>query len=247
VTDAFEEVEESLRRDKATEIWNRIYPWLLGALALLIAGVGGWEIWKWQRAQAIEKDAEIFAAAGRALDAGDRETSKKELERLAGDTDGFGVLANQSLAAFALEANDAATAEGHLARAAEADDKLLGSIATLKLGYLKADTASLAELNDILAPVIKEGGQAGALARELVAAKMMAEGGIEKARAELQALNLDLEAPQQMKLRVQQVLMTLPKAPAAPTAAAPAPAATTPTEPIVPAPATPAQPGQPNQ
>jgi hypothetical protein len=113
----------------------------------------------------------------------------------------------------------------------------MGDLATLKLAYAKADTAPLTELETTAKPLIDKGGHIGALARELVAAKALASGEVERARTEYQALSLEIDAPSQMKLRVQQVLGTLPaKAAAAATPpAATTPAATTP-------PATPAQP-----
>ena len=104
----------------------------------------------------------------------------------------------------------------------------------------KADAATLADLEKDLKPLLDRKGQASALARELIALKSLAEGNIERARADLEALSLDLEAPQGVQARVQQALSTLPArtvnldaipkpAPAAP-AAAPALAPTQPTQ-----------------
>ena len=72
--------------------------------------------------------------------------------------------------------------------------------------------------------------------------KALAEGNVERARSEFEALALDLDAPRGVQARVQQALATLPArkidldAPAAPAPAAPAPAAPA----TAPAPATPA-------
>jgi hypothetical protein len=139
--------------------------------------------------------------------------------------------------------NDTAAVAKAFAAAAEADKGVLGDIATLKLAYAKADTADLAEIETILAPLIARGGQAGALARELVAAKALASGDVERARTEYQALAFEIDAPQQMQLRVTQTLATLPPKPAAPAAtpaSTPAPAA----PPAQPSTQPPAQPGQ---
>jgi hypothetical protein len=141
-------------------------------------------------------------------------------------------------------ANDPAAIELALNAAAAKDKGLMGSLATLKLAYAKADKSSLADVEKIVQPVIAKGGYAGALARELVAAKVLESGDIERARTEYQALSLEIEAPQAMKQRADQALQTLPPpgtpAPAAaPAAATPAP--TTP-PPATPAPAAPAQP-----
>ena len=116
----------------------------------------------------------------------------------------------------------------------------MGDLATLKLAYAMADTAELAQLEATVKPLIDKGGHAGALAREVVAAKALATGNIERARTEYQALSFELDAPQNLKLRASQALGTLPKAaaPAAPAAAAPAtPATPAETPPAQPTPA----------
>lgn len=240
MTDAFEEVEEGLRRDKAAELWYKFAPWLIGILVVLVAVVGGWEFWKWQRAQAIEKDAVAFATAMETLEKGDLAGAKAALAPIAQGDDGFAAISHQILAGLEKElTNDNAAVEGHLSAAAVADKGLMGDIATLKLAYLKADTVDLAELTRIVDPLVRAGGAQGALARELLAAKKLAVGQTEQARADYQALSIDIDAPQQMKTRVQQVLYALPAKPAAPATPAVTPAT---------GPATaPAQPSQPQQ
>ena len=124
----------------------------------------------------------------------------------------------------------------------------------LKLAYTKADTSSLADLEKILKPLLDRTGQATAMAKELIGAKALAEGDIERARTEFEALSLDLEAPRGVQARVQQALATLPQrkinldAPGVPSATPPAaasPQATTPAPaPAAPAPTAPAQANQ---
>ena len=108
------------------------------------------------------------------------------------------------------------------------------------LGYLKADTSTLPELEATLKPLVDKEGQVALLAKELIAAKALAVGDVDRARDIFETLSVDLNAPQAMRQRVTQVLATLPAravnldAPAAPAtttpdvttpAAAPAPAA----------------------
>jgi len=225
VTDAFEEVEESLRQDKAAQIWKKVWPLLLGAAIAVVAVVGGLEYLRWQKAEATEKSGAIFSRGTTALEKEDLAGAKTAFAELAGGKDGFAVLANHTLAGIEKElSGDQALIATHLSAAAAADSGVMSDIAVLKLAYLKADTVDLAELTKIVDPLIKKGGTLGAMSRELLAAKMLATGDVEGARRDFQALALDLDAPQNMKQRVQQTLMTLPKAAAAPAAA---PAATT--------------------
>lgn len=232
MTDAFEEVEESLRREKATQLWNRLWPWLATAVVALLVGVGGWEAWKWQRGLGIEKDANIFGAGMDALQANNFDAAKKSFAELGSKQGGFAVLADNMLAGIAAEVNKDNKAAGDALAAAAARDKgLAGRIATLKLAYLKADTDDLATLTKLVQPVVDGGGAESALARELLAAKALAGGDVERARRDFQQLQLDLDAPQEMKRRVSQILVALPAKPAAaPATATPAPApATAPT------------------
>jgi hypothetical protein len=245
VTDIFEEVDQSLREDKLAKLWKRWSLWVYAAIALAIAAVGAYEFWKWQTQQTIDKDAKVFDTAMQALDKQDLAAAKAAFGQLGQGEGGFATVANHMLAGVEKDlTNDEAAVAQALAGAAS-DKGVLGDIATLKLAYAKADKAELAELEKIVAPLIAEGGQASALARELVAAKALATGDIERARTEYQALAFEIDAPRQMQLRVTQTLATLPPKPAAPAAATPAPSTPAPAAPPAqPSTQPPAQPGQ---
>ena len=101
-------------------------------------------------------------------------------------------------------------------------------------------------------PLLDRPGQAALLARELIAAKALAEGDVEFARDTFEVLDVDINAPGAMRERVSRALATLPARAVNLDAPAPTPAVTTET-PATPAPpppqdATPAAPtGQPQQ
>jgi hypothetical protein len=243
VTDVFEEVDQSLRQDKVQKIWKDTWPWLAAAFVLMLVAVGGWEFWKAQNAAKVEAEAKVFDTATTALQKPDLPAARQAFVQLGQGNGGFAAISNLMAAQVeAQTANDPAAIELALKSAAEKDKSLLGSIATLKLAYMKADAAKLEEVEAIVKPVIDRGGYAGALARELVAAKALDAGNIDRARSEFQVLSLEIDAPEAMKQRANQALLALPKSatPAAPAAAAPAaPASATP------APAAPATPAKP--
>lgn len=225
MTDAFDEVEEGLRREKATELWNKLWPWLAVAIGAVIVAVSGWEVYKWQRNTAIEKDATVFATGLDALTANKPADAEKAFAQLAGGTGGYAVLAGSMLADPAVNP-DRAKAAAALQTAATKDKGLLGRLQLLKLAYLKADTDNLADLTKRVQPLVDGGGAQSALARELLAAKALAGGDVERARRDFQQLQLDLDAPQALKQRVGQALLALPPkkgdaVPAAPLAAPP--------------------------
>ena len=238
MTDIFEEVNESLRQDTFAEWWKKYRVWVFVVIAAAIGGVGIWELLKYQRASDIDRQARVYDTATAALENGDLAAAKTSFAQLAPEKSGFGALANLMLASIEKDqSNDPNLMAPHLRAAAERDDGLVGDMATLKLAYAMADTAELAQLEAAVKPLVDKGGYAGALAREVIAAKALATGDIERARTEYQALSFELDAPQNLKLRASQALGTLPKAatpaaPAAPVSETPAaPAETPPAQP----------------
>lgn len=227
MTDVFEEVEEGLRQDKASSLWKKYGAFVIGGIVLVVGGVAAWEYYSWQKAEAIDRDARVYSQALFAFEDGDIPAAKSGLEALAQDKDGFAVLANHMLAEIEKDGDSVGAASAaRLERAIEIDaESPLGRLALLKLAYAQADALDRAALATLVQPLVTAGGAEGALAKELLAAKTLASGDIEAARGEYQVLSLDLDAPQNMKIRVNQTLATMPARPAV------APAATDPGEP----------------
>jgi hypothetical protein len=229
VADVFDEVEESLRQETASKVWKRAAPFVIGGVVLIVAGVGVFEYMRYARNSAINGAATEFSAGADALESGDLAAARAGLAPVAQGKGGFADVASHLLSEVAKrEGGDAAAMAAPLEQAANRGDGLLSDMAVLKLAYLKADTVSLTDLEALVAPLLEEGGNLGALARELVAAKAAATGDVERARRDYQALTLEIDAPQDMQRRVQQALLVLPKAVPATTPAAtatPAPAA----------------------
>jgi len=264
VTDIFQEVDQSLREESVATLWKR-WQWVVyTVIGAAIVGVAGFEIWRGMRESEIDKSAMVYDAGFAAREANDLAKARASFAQLEGDKTGFNSLAGHMLAGVEKDlTNDMTAVEAHLASAAAADKGVLGDLAIIKLAYAKADTATLADLEKDLKPLLDRPGPATAMARELIGAKALAGGDIERARSEFEALALDLEAPRGVQARVQQALATLPQrtvnldAPGVPAAtppaatATPAPAAPAPasTAPAVPAQSAPAQsaPAQANQ
>jgi hypothetical protein len=256
VNDAFQEVNQSLREESLARAWKRLAPFVYIAVAAAVIGVAALEFMRWQRNEAISSAARTYDAGFVALEQGDLATARARFAELSNNDTGFAVLAGHMLAGVERDlTNDTAAIEAHLKTAATKDSGVMGDLAILKLGYLSADTATRAELESSLKPLLDKQGQASLLAKELIAAKALAEGDITFARDTFEVLSVDLNAPLAMRDRVTRALQTLPQrevnldapaAPATPAPAAPAPAATPPADTA--APAAPAeQPGQPQQ
>lgn len=251
MTDIFQEVDQSLREESVASLWKR-WQWVVyGLIAAAVLGVAGFEIWRGMRDEEINKAAMVYDAGFAARENNDLTAARASFAQLEGDKTGFKALSGHMLAGVEKDlTNDMTAVEAHLQSAAAADaGGVMGDLAVLKLAYSKADTASLADLETILKPLMDRTGPATAMAKELLGSKALAGGDVERARSEFEALALDLEAPRGVQARVQQALATLPQrkvnldAPGVPSATPPAAAApaTTPTPaPAAPAPATPA-------
>ncbi len=226
MADIFSEVEEGLRQDRASALWKKYGPIVIGAAVLLVAAVAVWEYMRWSRAEAIEASATEYSTAMDLLESDDTEAAEQAFGNIAAGDGGFAALAAHMAASAAEASGDTESAIEHFETAAAKTDNIYADLAVLKGAYLQADTVGLAELEAIVAPILTGSGPTDALARELIAAKALAEGDIERARRDYQTLSLRLDDGSRLpafQQRVQRALMVLP--PAA------APAATeTPTE-----------------
>lgn len=241
MTDIFEEVDQSLREDRFAVWWKKYSLIVYGVIAVIIIGVGVSEFLRWQRSEEINREARVFDVAFAATEKNDLPKARADFAQLSEAKTGFGILAGHMLAGVEEKlTNDTAAIEAHLSDAAAADNGVMGDLALLKLGYSKADTATTADLEKVLKPLLDKEGQASALAHELIAVKTLADGNVDRAREMFEKLNLDLEAPQGMRERVTQALATMPARTVnldAPKAPVMVPAAPATAQPATPAPA----------
>ena len=216
MSDVFEEVEESLRQDKTTLLWEK-YGWILYLVGgLIIAIVAAREFMASQAKQAQVERVEVFEAARTALIDGEYSEAEALFSQIAAGESDLAPLASHYLARTRLEGGgDRNGAAAALALSAAKDDPF-AQIAALKGAYLEVDTLSLAELETRLAPLLEATGPVQALALELVAAKAYEEGDYARARKEFAFLQIAPDAPQGVASRAEAALAVIPTAPAEP-------------------------------
>ena len=224
MSDAFTEVEEEVRRDRYMRWMRQFGPWIGGALALVLIGVGGWQAYEgWRHGQA-RTYSNDFSAAQEMLTAGDAKGAVAALQAL----DEGGPAIYRQLAE--LEAASALVAQGDLqgaltrydAAAAAARDPIVRDTARLRAAYLVADSQDFPAVQARVAPIIEAGGPIGHLARELLAIEAWEAGEFALARSSFDQITLSTDAPEAMQQRARLALAVL--GPAAPRQAGAAPA-----------------------
>jgi len=215
LSDVFEEVEESLRQEKASDLWRK-YGWIvIGLAALIVIATLVVNLMNYFAEQAEDARTRQFETARTALLEGDYTAAIEGLEPLAMSEEAIAPLAASYLARARIEGQgDVEAAAAALERAMATGDEVMSDISRVKLAYLKADEMSLADLEALLDPLMKRDNAMEAVALEIIAAKAYAVGDYTRARAEYGFLNISPNAPGGVKRRAQNALSVIPRAPA---------------------------------
>jgi hypothetical protein len=105
------EVDENLRRDQARDFAKKYGGWLIAAVVLFLAAVGGWLYWQQYQQKQAEAQSEELTKIYSQIGAGQTKQAQQGLQGL--ESSGNSVVRTLALlteAAVALDANDKATA-----------------------------------------------------------------------------------------------------------------------------------------
>lgn len=212
MSDVFEEVEESLRQDKASLWWQKygIFVWILG-----IGIVGAVAYFEWasvQKDKRIAEHAIAFEQARTDLANGDYASAETGFSELVARETEIAPLAAQLLAKTQYEGNgDIDSAAATLKASSDnGADGPVERLALLKSAYLTSDDMSLAELETYLGDLVGRPTAIGVLATELIAAKAFSEGDFQRAREEFSYLQLAANSPPGVVQRAEVALTVIP-------------------------------------
>ncbi len=211
MTDLFNEVEETLRRERYADWARRYWIWAVAAVGVLLGGLLAYEGYRyWSRGRAEVASAE-FDAGAKLLAAGQIEEAERHFAALADRSGGgYKALSQLQRGGALLAQGDAAGAVAAFEAAAKAaPDPVFKDLATLKAAYAAADTASVQALETRLKPMIDAGGAFSYQARELLGVKAYEAGDVQRARREFNYLDLALEAPEGVRERAGLALAVL--------------------------------------
>ena len=239
------EVDEELRREKMERLWQRYNGLILGAAAVVIAGVAGYKFLESRRLSATYTAGSQFNAAVELANQNKREEAVKAFQHIA-ETGPHGYASLAKLHIAGAYVKDGKTAEAVAAfDALAADpsvDQLLKNFAQLQAASLRMDQADFTEMQNRLNSLTGESSPYKVSARELLGFAAFKAGKLEEARKLLEPLLIDPNATRAIQDRIKVVMAEIASAelakeappqatePAKPDAASPASAQTAPAE-----------------
>ena len=199
----FREVDEEVRQDEYKKIWDRYGKYLSTVAIVILAGVAGFQGWKYyQQKQAEDAGAVYFDALRKAADG---KTDDAIAAFAAVNHAGFGQLAAiQSASLLAKKGDvDKAVAAYDAFAANAANDPTLTDLARIRAGYALVDTA---KVDDLTARMAKFDNQSSAWrneAREVLGLAAWRAKDFAKADKYMKMIFVDSAAPAQMHQRAQ--------------------------------------------
>jgi hypothetical protein len=206
------EVEENLRRDQARDFFKKYGKWLIAALILLLAAIGGWMYWRDAQNKKAAEETETLGKIYHDIGEGKMAAAPGQLDQVA-ESDHAAIRASAlfTRAAIALQANDRATA---LARFAEiaADTDLpqpYRDLATIRQTAIEFDAIKPEQVIARMQPLAKAGSPWFGSAGELTAMALLKQGRKAEAGKLFAAMAADAQVPSTIRSRSVQIAGTL--------------------------------------
>lgn len=182
------EVTEEVRQDRMLRYWKRYGPYVLGAIALIVAAAAAWS---WQEQQARET-ARVQGGAFLSVASGDTAATARLVETIEGPASLVAQLRHAAALAAAGERSEAIAAYDRVA-GIEGIDLAYSDLAALQAARLAAPVLDSEAALARVEPLISGAAPYRLLALELRAALLLNAGRTEAAHADLNAILADPE------------------------------------------------------
>jgi hypothetical protein len=212
LADIFQEVDEELRRDKATEVWARYGRYIIAAVVFIVAMTAGYVGWKEYRLQQQTAYGERFAVALSLIQENNNEDALAALVGIAEDAGvGYATLARFRAAGIKAGADDRAGAAAIYDAIAKDDDvdPLYADLADLYYVMNTLETGDPDALAARIEPLMAADSPWRFTARELSALLALRKGDPEAAREHYTALADEPTAPSGARARATEMLRAL--------------------------------------
>ena len=211
--DAFvREVDENLRRDQMADMAKSYGKWIIAAVILFLAAVGGYLYWQNRQQSQAVADSETISAALDKVSSGNVKGAQTDLTPLStSSNDVTRASALLGRAALALRQNDRKTAID-LYKQVEEDDGLAApfrELATVRRTMTEYDGLKPDEVIARLAPLTEPGKPFFGTAGEMTGMAMLAKGDKKGAGQLFAKIAADKQVPQSIRARAVQLAGSL--------------------------------------
>lgn len=213
MSDIFREVDEDVRRDRATQLWKRFGPYVIGAAILIVVIAIAIVAWRDYQARTRISESDRYIAAARMAAMGEIDPAARGFGSLAQDArGGYALLARLREAAVLADAgrNAEAVATYESVARDSAVPNLYRQFAELMAVMHSLDTADADGLVARLEPLTQAGAPWRATALELRALAALRAGDVGAARQDYAALADGADTPQSLRARAAEMLAALP-------------------------------------
>lgn len=211
VTDAFiQEVNEDVKNDNLKKLWDKYGLFIVLFVVIAVTAAVSFETIKSWRDAKYQAQTENYLMALQPSE--NYENTLKALEKIAASNNGiYSELARIQIATVLFEQGKNSEAEIMLKSIADNDElnSRIRNLAALKLATYKIDTATRAEMQELLQPVIDADDSWSPLATDLLAMVAIRDGDTETARTLYTSLLENGNISDNFKSRIQDMLSTL--------------------------------------
>ena len=155
MSDIFREVDEEVRREQLTKLWQRYGGFFIAACVLLVLAVGGWRAYEWWETKKAAEAGAAFEAATALSDQGKHKEAEDAFAKLSADgTATYRMLARFREATELVHRDPKAAVAIYDRLAGDAGIGLpLQDLAVLRAAMILVDTASYDEIRQRLEPL----------------------------------------------------------------------------------------------
>lgn len=192
------EVEEELRRERLTKLWNDYGNWIVTVVALFVASFAGWKYWQNQKITAAQTAGMNYESAMTTLGKDKLDDAAAAFKSLSDSgQDGYEALASLQLAGAYLKQGKKAEAKSafEMVSGDTGADPLLRDFATIQSVALDIGEADLPQVQNRLNGFLTSSSPWRANARELVALSAFGAKDYDVAKENLRAIVADAGAP----------------------------------------------------
>lgn len=206
----FEEVDEDVRNERFKELINKYGGYILAVLILALSFAVGYEkIGEWRLRKSEQRNIQYVQATS---PSSDYENNLVALENIVATESGlYKDMAHLQIANVLIANNQLEKGLSVLNDICN-DDTIIDKVremAAVKLASYKIDTASFAEIEAILNPVIAKNGAWATMAKEFLAMSAIQNNDVEKAQTIYQEILTNNNISDELKARINDILANI--------------------------------------